>query len=99
MFKDTIKEPWTWIVLLSITLITIGSGSILSHAAATVVFAGFSQTFAASVFSSIFFVMVFLCLMVGLVLYFVGYPIGVMHVNLISPLLITYVFGEKDIGS
>lgn len=135
MFKDAAKKPWTWIVLLSIALLTMGSGAILSHGLSTVVMAGYSQTFAASLLSSLLVVMVFLCLvigviidkiglfasvliagicfvlcyiglafmsvmpMAGLILYFGGYLIGVMHVNLISPLLLTYVFGEKDIGS
>ncbi len=135
MFKDAIKKPWTWLVLLSITFFTIGSGAILSHGVATVVIAGYSQTFAANLLSGSLLIMVILCLVagiiidkigmfasvlgagicfiacyvglafmtympgVGMVLYFVGYLIGVMHVNLISPLLLTHVFGDKDIGS
>ena len=135
MFKDAAKKPWTWVVLLSTTFITIGSGAILSHGLTTVVFAGFDQTFAAGLLSFSLILMVILCLVagviidkigmlasvigagicfiicyvglafmsvmphIGLVLYFGGYLIGVMHVNLISPLLLTYVFGEKDIGS
>ena len=135
MFKDAAKKPWTWIVLISIAFITMGSGAILSHGVPTIVMAGFDQTFAAGLLSSLLIVMVFLCLaagiiidkvgmfasvvgagicfvlcyiglafmsampVVGLVLYFGGYLIGVMHVNLISPLLLTYVFGERDIGS
>lgn len=35
----------------------------------------------------------------GLVLSIIGYPVGVLQVNLISPLLLTHVFGEKDIAA
>lgn len=134
-FKEAIKKPWTWLVLLSITFFTMGSGAILSHGVATVVIAGYSQTFAANLLSGSLLIMVVLCLVagiiidklgmfvsvlgagvafiacyvglafmsympgVGLALYFVGYLVGCMHVNLISPLLLTHVFGEKEIGA
>lgn len=135
VFKEAIKKPWTWLVLLSITFFTIGSSAIVSHGVATVVMAGYSQTFAANLLSGALLIMVVLCLIAGVIidklgmffsvlgtgicfiacyvglafmgnapsiclaLYFVGYMVGAMQINLISPLLLNHVFGEKEIGA
>jgi MFS family permease len=133
MFKDAIKKPLTWFAFISVSLIVLGSSSILQHGIATCVMAGYSPTFAANAISIISVLMIFTGILIGAMsdrfrlsvtavgtalvfvvcmlglafmtngsaffyIYLVGYMLGVPAVNLIPPLLMVHMFGEKEIG-
>lgn len=131
-FKEGMKKPIVWAVLISCALLTLASSADLQHSVATYVMAGFTATKAVFLNSIIQGVMIISTVLVGnmvdrfgirigtlftgalFTLVFLSYayldavpwlvyPVilfysfGIPIVNLISPLIMAHVCGEKDL--
>ena len=64
-FKDGLKKPSTWLMLISGTLLVIASSSILLHSQPFMIMNGYSATFASSVVSIMIGICVITCMLVG----------------------------------
>lgn len=131
-FKDAIKKPITWLVLLSATLAVIASSSVLQHGIPTMIYGGMTPEKATAITSLLSTVMIFtgpiigvimdkaplkvaafgsaLCFsmacvglslfsvnpQIALVVFFCFYIFGVASINIISPVIMSFLFGEKD---
>lgn len=132
MFKDAVKKPIFWLVLLSTTLAVIASSSVLQHGIPTMIYGGMTPEKATGITSLLSTVMIFTGPIVGvimdkaplkvaafgsamcfamacvglslfsvspsvaLVVFFCFYIFGVASINIISPVIMSFLFGEKD---
>lgn len=133
-FKDAVKKPIFWLILLSTTLAVIASSSVLQHGIPTMVYGGMTPEKATAVVSLLSTIMIFtgpivgvimdkapliitafgtaLCFAgacfglsmfsvdptLGLIIFFVLYIFGVPTINIVSPVIMSFLFGEKDMN-
>lgn len=132
MFKDAVKKPIFWLVLISATLAVIASSSVLQHGIPTMIYGGMTPEKATAITSLLSTVMIFTGPIIGvimdkaplkvaafgsalcfslacvglsmfsvnpsaaLVVFFGFYIFGVASINIISPVIMSFLFGEKD---